>query len=126
MKEERWQRIRELLEAVLERPPKERASFLEQACGSDRELRKEVESLIDYRDEAENFLENPPVSGIQNPRRGAGDPEFLPSGQFPVGLLSPGQILGSRFQIGSLLGRGGLDSARLCQEESSSLLFLVD
>ena len=68
MNPNRWQRIRELLEAALERPPNERASFLDQACDSDPELRKEVESLINYQDEAERFLENPPVNGIENPK----------------------------------------------------------
>ena len=62
MNQERWQRIRELLEAALERPPNKRASFLDQACGSDPELRKEIESLLNYRDEAEGFLESPPES----------------------------------------------------------------
>jgi serine/threonine-protein kinase len=36
------------------------------------------------------------------------DPEALPTRQFPNQTLSPGQILGSRFQIRSLLGRGGM------------------
>jgi hypothetical protein len=36
------------------------------------------------------------------------DPEALPTREFPGGSLSPGQILGSRFQIRSLLGRGGM------------------
>ena len=36
------------------------------------------------------------------------DPEALPTRQFPNQTFSPGQILGSRFQIRSLLGRGGM------------------
>ncbi len=36
------------------------------------------------------------------------DPEALPTCQFPNHTFSPGQILGSRFQIRSLLGRGGM------------------
>jgi len=36
------------------------------------------------------------------------DPEALPTRQFPNQTLSPGQILGSRFQIRSQLGRGGM------------------
>ncbi len=67
MNRERWQRIREVLEAALEHPPSERIEYLDQACASDRELRREVESLIGHRDEAESFLENPPVDDIENP-----------------------------------------------------------
>ena len=36
------------------------------------------------------------------------DPEALPTRQFPNQTFSSGQILGSRFQIRSLLGRGGM------------------
>ena len=36
------------------------------------------------------------------------DPEALPTREFPGQRLSAGQILGSRFQIRSLLGRGGM------------------
>ena len=36
------------------------------------------------------------------------DPEALPTREFPSGLFSPGQILGNRFQIRSLLGRSGM------------------
>ena len=36
------------------------------------------------------------------------DPEALPTREFPGQSLSPGQILGGRFQIRSLLGRGGM------------------
>ncbi len=103
MNPERWQRIKRLLEAALDQPPSERTSFLDQACGSDPELRKEVESLINYRDEAESFLVNPAdkIDGVE-------DPEAGPTREFPSRSLSPGQILGNRFQIRSLLGRGGI------------------
>ncbi len=38
----------------------------------------------------------------------AEDPEAIPTSAFPNHTLSPGQILGGRFQIRSLLGRGGM------------------
>jgi hypothetical protein len=66
MTPERWQQIREVLEAVLERPAGEKADFLNQACASDPELRAEVDSLIAYQDEAEEFLEGQPVSGMES------------------------------------------------------------
>jgi serine/threonine-protein kinase len=46
MRPERWQQIDELFHAALERAPQERAAFLDQACGGDEALRREVESLI--------------------------------------------------------------------------------
>jgi len=43
---QRWQEIDRILAAALEREPAERAEFLDQVCGGDEELRKEVESLL--------------------------------------------------------------------------------
>ena len=43
---ERWQKIKELFVAASERNPKDRNEFLNQACGSDKSLRAEVESLL--------------------------------------------------------------------------------
>jgi hypothetical protein len=38
----------------------------------------------------------------------ADDREALPTREFPGGSLSPGRILGRRFQVRCLLGRGGM------------------
>jgi len=43
---ERWQRIKDVLAGALELQTGERDGFLEQACGDDRALRREVESLL--------------------------------------------------------------------------------
>jgi eukaryotic-like serine/threonine-protein kinase len=43
---QQWQRVKEIVGSALERPPAERAAFLDQACSQDSELRKEVESLL--------------------------------------------------------------------------------
>src|ERR1051326_4602993 len=43
---QRWQEIDRIFAAALVREPAERAAFLDQACGGDEQLRKEVESLI--------------------------------------------------------------------------------
>ena len=56
MRRERWQQIDRLLEAALERDPAEREAFLDQACGSDEALRKEVESLIGYDEQSQSFI----------------------------------------------------------------------
>jgi serine/threonine-protein kinase len=51
----------ELLEAALERPPSERASFLDRACEGDEDLRRELESLLISDRLAESFIESPPA-----------------------------------------------------------------
>jgi serine/threonine-protein kinase len=44
---ERWQQIEDLFHAALEVEPAARQSFLDDACGGDGDLRREVESLLD-------------------------------------------------------------------------------
>ena len=50
MQVERWQQIDEVFQAVLDREPTQRSAFLDSACGDDRELRAEVESLLQSHD----------------------------------------------------------------------------
>ena len=52
MTREQWQIVRKTLEGALETDPSERARYLDQACGSDAELRREVESLLEANDAA--------------------------------------------------------------------------
>jgi serine/threonine protein kinase len=51
---QRWQEIDRIFAAALEREPAERAAFLDQACGGDEQLRREVESLLAH-DSAESL-----------------------------------------------------------------------
>jgi Tol biopolymer transport system component len=56
---ERWQQVEQLYHSALERGAEGRAAFLAEACGGDEGLRREVESLLEYEDQAENFIESP-------------------------------------------------------------------
>lgn len=53
-------RIEKIYYAALERPASERAAFLAEACGADAELRREVESLLAFDEQAADFIETPP------------------------------------------------------------------
>jgi eukaryotic-like serine/threonine-protein kinase len=46
MTPERWQHVTQVYEAALEREPEARAAFLADACGTDADLRREVDSLL--------------------------------------------------------------------------------
>jgi hypothetical protein len=46
MNPDQWRRIEQVFEAALEAPAEEWPALLEQACGGDGELRREVESLL--------------------------------------------------------------------------------
>src|SRR5882672_8393177 len=56
MTSERFQQISQIYHATLEREPEERADFLHQSCGRDRDLRHEVESLLASEKSAEAFF----------------------------------------------------------------------
>ena len=58
MTPERWAQIERLYYAALPRAAGDRAAFLEDACGTDPELRREVESLLKYEPRAAAFLES--------------------------------------------------------------------
>src|SRR5208282_852375 len=57
MDAERWTRVEQLCQAALERDEHEQSAFLASVCGSDQELRREVESLLAHRHKADTFLE---------------------------------------------------------------------
>jgi eukaryotic-like serine/threonine-protein kinase len=59
MTPERWREIEWLYHAALERPPDERAAFLDDACGGDQALREEVASLFEVESRAKDFLARP-------------------------------------------------------------------
>ena len=46
MTPERWQQIKDVLQAVLERPSAERSSYIAQLCGRDEALKRDVESFL--------------------------------------------------------------------------------
>ena len=96
---ERWQHIKTLLKAALEHDPAERAGFLDEACGSDAAIRREVESLLEV--EEESFLERPALPPLEN------EPE-------PSSFLSsnaPPEIIGrhvSHYEVLDEISRGGM------------------
>jgi eukaryotic-like serine/threonine-protein kinase len=55
-----WEKIKNLFGVALERSPDERNSFLREACGADKFLREEVESLLRAHDSSSGILERPP------------------------------------------------------------------
>src|SRR5438445_805820 len=60
---DRWRRIEAICHETLERDGPERAAFLQQACGDDHELRREVEALLAHARAADRFLGSPIAAG---------------------------------------------------------------
>ena len=58
MTPERWHKIEEVFQTLIEHPVEERSALLTQHCGDDHELRREVAALL-AQDEADEFLQAP-------------------------------------------------------------------
>ena len=93
-----WGRVVECYHAVMDRPAHERSAFLAQACGSDSELRREVESLLAHEGQADDLLESPAW-------------DHLPASHVTTTLsptaLAPGAALAG-YRITAKLGAGGM------------------
>jgi serine/threonine protein kinase len=93
MKPEHWGRAEDLFHAALERSPEARRTFLDEACGDDTELRRQVEILVSKDEEAGSFLEEPVRADITGT------------------LGARGSLVGRQYgsyRILSLLGAGGM------------------
>jgi serine/threonine protein kinase len=62
MTPERWQQIEEVLQAALDRAPRERAAYLQDVCAGDVELQTEASSLVSAYDAAADFIEEPAIA----------------------------------------------------------------
>src|SRR5512134_3765614 len=62
MTPEQWERIERLCEAALSLDSAARIAFLDQECGGDVCLRREIESLLEADTHAGDFLESSPVA----------------------------------------------------------------
>ena len=60
----RWQEVKEILYPALEMAADERSAFLDEKCGNDEALRREIESLIAAHISAAERFESPAVEMI--------------------------------------------------------------
>ena len=100
MTPERWREIERLYHAALERDAGDRAAFLTRACGGDHALRREVESLFEYQDQAKDFIERPAVPG-----RLASAVRRLEQSSVPGRFV--GRVFGS-YEVKALIAAGGM------------------
>jgi serine/threonine protein kinase len=62
MTPEQWQKVEAVLQEAIDRPPQDRASFLDAACAGDEQLLEEATSLVSAYNEAGDFIEQPAIS----------------------------------------------------------------
>ena len=94
MTSERWEQINRIYDAALEVAEAEREAFVREACQGDEELRREVESLVAYDQQAQQFIDRPALQVTAE--KLATEPPSLVGRQ-----LGPYQIL-------AVLGAGGM------------------
>jgi len=82
----------------MERPSRERAEFVAQACANDPELRLEVESLLAHEGHADELLESPAWNHVTPPDE---------IGAMAIGALGSGSLLAA-YRIVGKLGAGGM------------------
>ena len=102
MKPERWQQIKALLQAALEREPAERPAFLDEACQGDKLLRQQVNSFIISHEQAGGFIEEPAFEVMA---------ESLQNKQTEL----VGQTLG-HYRVLEQLGAGGMGEVYLAED----------
>jgi serine/threonine protein kinase len=106
MKVERWQKIKELYESALDCPPDRRASFLDESCEGDEELRREVEALLSFSEASASFMERPAVAEVA---------DVILGGSPKENFIAAGEKLG-HYKIIKPLGAGGMGKVYLAQD----------
>ena len=64
MNAERWKKVKNILEEVIEVAPTARDTFLKKACADDMDLRREVENLLAFESAGADFLERDAVAAV--------------------------------------------------------------
>ena len=99
MKKERWHEIEDLYHSASTVPDDQRDAFLQQACGEDRSLFREVDSLLRYGSTSQSVLDTPAITMVA---KAIASDEYQTTAPFLEGKTI------SHYRILSTIGRGGM------------------
>jgi serine/threonine protein kinase/tetratricopeptide (TPR) repeat protein len=103
MSSENWSKVKALFDAAVELEPAQRNRFLDRSCGSNAELRREVESLLHSFERSDSFLEQPAANQVASI------------------ILEPKDVLGegdsfAHYKIVRRIGVGGMGEVYLAED----------
>jgi tetratricopeptide (TPR) repeat protein len=93
MTPETWQRLKPLFGAAMEKPAAERAAFVDEVCGDDLELKKELAALLKANDETGHI--DTPIVNLR---------DLFPESR----TFSASELILDRFRIVRAIGSGGM------------------
>jgi len=99
MRSKQWQVIEELYHSASDLPETQRSSFLQRACGEDRDLYLEVESLLRHGDTPQSFLDTAAIAVVA---------KAIAADEYDSPVLALEGKTISHYQILKALGRGGM------------------
>jgi len=128
MTPERYERLRQLFLEARDTSGRQREAFLQHACGSDGDLRRELDSLLANAEQADSFLKSPALGSnfaLGLPRTVPVDWTDAESGGRPAqeSLAAPEQI--GPFRILSPLGQGGMGTVYLAEQSEPIRRFVA-
>jgi serine/threonine protein kinase len=103
MTPERWQKVKEIFHAALDKPAADRTQFIAQASNGDDELRKQVESLLSSSEKDGSFIDSPAYAAAAT----------LITHE--PAELKKGSTIGS-YEIVSFISRGGMGEVYLAKD----------
>src|SRR5260370_26634737 len=92
-----------IFKAAVKLAPERRAAYLDQTCGVNPELRREVESLLGAHDASGSFLQDPPA----RPQATVDDPPITEG---------PGTVIGP-YKLLQQIGEGGMGLRYMAEQQ---------